>query len=56
MWNLDTSSNPYPQPAQQPAEMRSTGILRVQVVEESKTGAFLTVKVDNPEARRIQMA
>ena len=52
---IDTSSNPQPQPAQQPAQMRATGILRIQVVEESKTEAFLTPKVDNPEARRIQM-
>ena len=36
--------------------MRTTGILRVQVVEESKTEAFLTANVDNPEARRVQMA
>ena len=36
--------------------MRATGIRRVQIVEESKTEAFLTAKVDNPETRRIQMA
>ena len=36
--------------------MRATGVLRVQIVEESKTEAFLTAKVDNPEARRVQMA
>ena len=41
---------------QQPAQMRDTGILRVQIVEESKKEAFMTAKVDNPEARRIQMA
>ena len=35
--------------------MRTTGTLRVQIIEESKTGAFLTAKVDNPEAKRIQM-
>ena len=50
---INTSSNPQPLPAQQPAQMRATGILRVQVVEESKTEAFMTAKVDNPEARRI---
>ena len=53
---IDTSSNPQPSSAQQPAEMRIKGILRVQVIEESKTEAFMTAKVDNPEARRIQMA
>ena len=53
---IDTGSNPQPLPAQQPAQMRATGILRVQNVEESKTEVFLIVKVDNPEARRIQMA
>ena len=36
--------------------MRDTGIIRVQIVEESKKEAFLTAKVDNPETRRIQMA
>ena len=36
--------------------MRATGNLRVQIVEESKTETFLTTKVNNPEARRIQMA
>ena len=41
---------------QQPAEMRNTGILRVQIVEESNIEAFLTAKVDNPEARRVQIA
>ena len=44
---------PQPQPAQE--ERRYTGHLRVQVVEESKTEAFMTAKVDNPEARRVQM-
>ena len=53
---IDTSSNPQPQPAQQPAQTRATGILRVQIVEETKAEAFLTAKVDNPEARRVQMA
>ena len=50
---IDTSSNPQPSSAQQPAEVRTTGTLRVQIIEESKTGAFLSAKVDNPEARRI---
>ena len=53
---IDTSSNPQPLPAQQPAQMRATGILRVQIVEETKAEAFMTAKVDNPESRRIQMA
>ena len=53
---IDTSSNPQPQPAQQPAQTRATGILRVQIVEETKAEAFLTAKVDNPEAKRVQMA
>ena len=52
---IDTSSNPQPSSEQQPAEMRNTGTLRVQIIEESKTEAFFTAKVDNPEARRIQM-
>ena len=52
---IDTSSNPQPSSVQQPAVMRTTGTLRVQIIEESKTGAFLTAKVDNPEAKRIQM-
>ena len=50
---IDTSINPQPSSVQQPAEMRTTGILRVQIIEEPKTGAFLTAKVDNPEAKRI---
>ena len=53
---IDISSNPQPQPAQQPAQMRAIVILRCQIVEEYKTEAFLIAKVDNPEARRIQMA
>ena len=53
---IDTSSNPQPLPAQQPAQMRATGTLRVQIVEKTKAEAFLTPKVDNPEARRVQMA
>ena len=50
---IDTSRNPQPQPMQQPAQMRDTGILRVQIVEVTKKEAFMTAKVDNPEARRI---
>ena len=53
---IDTSSNPHPQPMQQPAQMRDTGILRVQFVEESKKEACMTAKVDSPEMRRVQMA
>ena len=53
---IDTSSNPQPSSAQQPAEVRTTGILRVQFIDELKADAFLTAKVDNPEAKRIQMA
>ena len=53
---IDTSSNPQPSSAQQPAEMRPTGLTKIQVAEESKTEAFMTAKVDKPEARRIQMA
>ena len=52
---IDTSSNPQPSSVQQTAGVRTTGTLRVQIIEESKTGAFMTAKVDNPEARRIQM-
>ena len=50
---IDTRSNPQPLPAQRPAQMRATGILRVQIVEETKAEAFMTTKVDNPEMRRI---
>ena len=53
---IDTSSNPKPLPVQQPAQTRAPGNLRVQIVEESKAEAFMTAKVDNPEARRVQMA
>ena len=52
---IDTSSNPQPSSAQQPAEMRPTGLRKILTAEESKTEAFMTAKVDNPEARRIQM-
>ena len=50
---IDTSSNPQPQPAQQPAEVRPTGLRKILTAEESKTEAFMTAKVDNPEAKRI---
>ena len=30
--------------------------MRVQVIEQSKSEAFMTAKVDDPEAKRIQMA
>ena len=53
---IDTSSNPQPLPALQPAQMRATGVLTVRNVEESKAEVFMTAKADNPEARRIQMA
>ena len=53
---IDTSSNPQPSPAQQPAPMRAAGVLTVRIVEESKTEAFMTAKVNNPEAKRVQMA
>jgi hypothetical protein len=33
--------------------MGATGQLRVQIVEESKAGAFMTAKVDDPETKRI---
>jgi hypothetical protein len=52
---IDTSSNPQPLPAQQPVQMRATGVLTVRTVEETKAEAFMTAKVDNPEAKRIQM-
>ena len=35
--------------------MRPTGLRKILTTEESKTEAFMTAKVDNPEARRIQM-
>ena len=52
---IDTSSNPQPSSVQQPAEVRATGLRKILTAEESKTEAFMTAKVDNPEARRIQM-
>jgi len=36
--------------------LRVTGQLRVQIVEESKGETFMTAKVDDPEAKRVQMA
>ena len=53
---IDTSSNPQPSPAQQPAQMRAAGVLTVRNVEETKAEALMTSKVNNPETRRIQMA
>ena len=53
---IDTSSNPQPLPAQQPALTRATGVLTIRNVEETKAEVFMTAKVDNPEAKRIQMA
>jgi hypothetical protein len=38
---------------QQPPEVRPTGLRKILTVEESKTEAFMTAKVDNPEAKRI---
>jgi hypothetical protein len=52
---IDTSSNPQPLPVQLPAPIRATGLRKIQTAEESKTEAFMTAKVDNPEARRIQV-
>ena len=52
---IDTSSNPQPLPAQLPAPIRATGLRKIQTAEESKTEAFMTARVDNPEARRIQV-
>ena len=44
-------------PSQQPEEERRyTGHLRVQVIEESKQGAFMTAQVTDPSLRREQMA
>ena len=37
-------------------EKQSTGHLRVQVIEESKSKAFMAAKVDDPVQRREQMA
>ena len=42
---------PQLQPIQE--ERKVTGLLRVQVMEESKAEAFMTAKVDDPEARRV---
>ena len=52
---INTSSNPQPLPAQLPAPIRATGLRKIQTAEESKTEVFMTAKVDNPEARKIQM-
>ena len=43
---------------EQPAEesKQHAGLLRVQVIEESKSEVFMTVKVDNPAQKREQMA
>ena len=51
---IDNSRNPQPSFVEQPAEMRTTGILRVQVVEESKMEVFLTAKDDDPMQKREQ--
>jgi len=53
---IDTSSNPQPSSMQLPTDVRATGLRKILTTEESKTEAFMTAKVDNPEARRIQMA
>ena len=50
---IDTNSNPQPLPVQQPAQLRATGVLTVRTAEETKAEAFMTAKVDNPEARRV---
>ena len=43
---------------EQPAEesKQHAGLLRVKVIEESKSEAFMTAKVDNPVQKREQMA
>ena len=43
---------------EQPVEenKQHAGLLRVQVIEESKSEAFMTSKVDNPAQKREQMA
>ena len=53
---IDTSINPQPSPAQQPTEARPTGLRKILTAEDSKTEAFMTAKVADPETRRIQMA
>ena len=50
---IDTSNNPQPLPAQLLAPIRATGLRKIKTAEESKTEAFMTAKVDNPEAKRI---
>ena len=51
-------SNQAPVPRIQPfeEEKKTTGLLRVQIIEESKSEAFMTAKVDDPAIRREQMA
>ena len=43
-------------PQQLEEEKQSTGHLRVQVIEESKSEVFMAAKVDDPMQRREQMA
>ena len=45
-----------PPPQQPEAERKHAGHLRVQVIEESKQGAFMTAQVADPVQRREQMA
>ena len=45
-----------PPPQQPEAQRKHAGHLRVQVVEESKQGAFMTAQVTDPSLRREQMA
>ena len=45
------------QPEQQAEESKQhTGLLRVQVIEESKSEVFMTAKFDDPAQKREQMA
>ena len=37
-------------------EKKTTGLFRVQIIEESKSEAFMIAKVDDPALRREQMA
>ena len=43
-------------PLQLEEEKQTTGHLRVQIIEESKSELFMTAKVDDPAQRREQMA
>ena len=55
----ENEDDPWPSqpPPQQPeAEKKRTGHLRLQVIEESKQGAFMTAQVTDPSLRREQMA